>query len=61
MPPNLTILPLLTGSCHALPFAAVLYTGYPHPDTPFIVAMVLLLYVFLILAPLVFLPYRLLP
>lgn len=62
MTPNLTTLLLLTGAFHALALAAVLYTGFPHPDTPFlIVATVLLLYVLLTLVPLVFLPYRLLP
>ena len=57
MTPHLTLLLLLSGSFHALTFARVCYTGFPHPPTPFpLVGTVLVLYVVPTLAPLVLLP-----
>jgi hypothetical protein len=62
MTPHLTLLFLLSGSVHALTFAIVRYTGFPHPHTPFpLVGTVLSLSVVLTLAPLVLLPRPLFP
>ena len=62
MTPHLITILLLSASFHALTFAIALYAGFPHPYTPFpLVGTVLLLYVFLTLAPLVFLPFPLFP
>jgi len=62
MTPHLTLLLLLTGSFHALTFATVLSTGFPHLDTLFlIVRTVFFLYVLVTPTPLVFLPPRLFP
>jgi hypothetical protein len=53
MTPTLTTLLLLTSAFHALTFAAILYTSFPHPQIPFhVVATGLFLYVLLPLAPL---------
>jgi len=62
MTPHLTLLLLLTGSVHALTFATVLYTGFPHLDTLYpIVGTVFILYVLVTPASLVLLPPRLFP
>jgi hypothetical protein len=60
MTPQLDTLLLLTASFHALIFAAIRYTDFPHPDTPFPVLMtVLFLYALLTQAPLALLQHRL--
>ena len=58
MTPTLNTLLLLTVSFHALTFAVIRCTDFPHSDTPFTVMMtVLFLYVLFTLAPLVLLPH----
>ena len=59
MTPDLIALFLRTSSFHALTFAAVMSTGFPHPKIPFkVVGTVLLLSVLLTLVPWVFLLHR---
>jgi hypothetical protein len=59
MPPELTALFLLAGASSAVTIATVMYVGFPRPETRFtLVVTLLLVYAFLTLAPLVFLPHH---
>jgi hypothetical protein len=61
MPPTIIALFLLTGSLNAITLATVAYCGFSRPETRFtLVVTLLLVYTVLTLAPLVFLPHRLL-
>ena len=60
MLPTLIALFLLVGSYNVVTIAAVMYAGFPRPETRFtLVVTLLLVYAVLTLAPLVFLPHRL--
>ena len=61
MTPQLTALFLLTGSCGAVTLAAGMHVSFPRLETRFtLVVTLLLVYVLLTLAPLVFLPVQVL-
>jgi hypothetical protein len=62
MPPAIIALFLLAGSLNAITLATVAYCGFPRLETRFtLVVTLLLVYVVLTLAPLVFLPHRVVP
>ena len=62
MPPDLSALFLLTGSFNVVTLTTLMYVGFPRPETRFtLVVTLLLVYVLLTLAPVVFLPRHVFP